>query len=494
MPVTDQQVRKLMEEYRKQQKVGVAAMRAGMDRKTARKYLAADKLPSELKEPRHCKTREDPFKEDWPFIEEILRDLPEVEGVHLFDHLVRRHPDRYQEGQLRTLQRRMKQWRATQGPPKELFLPQEHRPGEALQTDFTWANELEVTIAGEPFEHKLCHPVLPYSNWEWATVCRSESMVALRRGVQDALFELTRVPIWHQTDNSTAATHDLRTGKRGFNEEYLALVNYFGMKPRTTGVGEKEQNGDVEALNGALKRRLNQLLLLRGSRDFESESEYERWIQDWLRNINRTRRDRTAEELAVMEPLQVKRLPEFREERVRVSSGGMIRVKSNSYSVPSQLKGEHVRVRVYESRLEVYYGDTHQFTVERLQGSGHHRVNYRHVVDTLVKKPGAFERYRYRDDLFPSATFREAYEALCEKLSRRRATIEYVRCLELAAKSFESEVEAVLRTFLDSGQTPEADKVRDLVSPAKPEIPEVVREDVELVSYDALIESEKEAS
>src|SRR5687767_7185802 len=129
-------------------------------------------------------------------------------------------PDRYHEGQLRTLQRHVKQWRAQSGPDKEVFFQQEHRPGEAMQTDFTWATELRVTIAGEPFPHMLCHPVLPYSNWEWATICRAESMAAMKRGVQAALFRLGRVPEFHQTDNSTAATHDLRTGKRGFNEEY----------------------------------------------------------------------------------------------------------------------------------------------------------------------------------------------------------------------------------------------------------------------------------
>ena len=162
------------------------------------------------------------------------------------------------------------------------MLAQRHRPGEASQADFTWATKLGVTIAGELLVHMLYVFVLPFSNWTWATVCQSESMMALRRGLQRALFQLGRVTEWHQTDNSTAATHQVPKDKqvivetsgrkRAFNEDYLALMRHFGMRPRTTKVGAKEQNGDVEARNGALKRRLEQALLLRGSRDFPDEA------------------------------------------------------------------------------------------------------------------------------------------------------------------------------------------------------------------------------
>ena len=238
---------------------------------------------------------------------------------------------------MRTFQRRVKQWRAQKGPDKEVFFPQAHRPGEAAQTDFTDASGLCITIAGEPFPHLLCHFVLPYSNWQWATTCQSESMLALRRGVQSAVFRLGRIPDFHQTDNSTAATHDLRTGKRGFNQEYEDLMNHLGMKPRTTGVGKKEQNGDVEAANGALKRRLKQHLLLRGSRDFDSVEAWESWFQDVLEQANRLRQKRFREELAVMRSLSVERLREYKEVDVAVTSWSTIRVKHNAYSVPSRL-------------------------------------------------------------------------------------------------------------------------------------------------------------
>jgi hypothetical protein len=490
---TDAQVRKLMEEYSKHGKVGMAAMRSGMDRKTARKYLREGKLPSQTRRSRDWRTRPDPFEEDWPEMAACLAEAPELEAKALFEHLMVRRPERYHEGQLRTFQRRVKQWRAQEGPDKEVFFAQAHRPGEAMQTDFTWGKVLEVRVGGEEFPHLLCHMVLPYSNWQWVTVCRSESMAALRRGVQEAVFRLGRVPYWHQTDNSTAATHDLADGKRGFNEEYVALMRHLGMEPRTIGVGQSHQNGDVEALNGALKRRLRQHLLLRGSRDFDSVAAYEKWVQEVLEQANRLRAKKVSEELEAMRPLQVLRLPEWSEQEVRVSPWSTIRIKRNTYSVPSRLKGERVRVRIYDDRLEVYYGGRQQLSVERLQGEGGHRINYRHIIWSLVKKPWAFPRYRYREELFPSLVFRRAYDALGEALSARRADIDYLRILHLAASTMESEVEAALDLVMEKGEVPRAEWVKELVVPARPRVPEMEVPQVRLEDYDALLGGEEVA-
>lgn len=477
-----------MEKFTEHGRVGEAALRASMDRKTARKYIAAGKLPSELKQPRTWRTREDPFESDWAAIREMLEAAPELEAVTVFDHLLAQAPGRYQDGQLRTLQRRIKCWQAEEGPPREVFFSQVHRPGEAMQTDFTSGNELGVTIGEELFPHLICHPVLPYSNWEWVTVCRSESLAALRRGVQTALFEIGRVPSFHQTDNSTAATHDLRTGLRGFNEEYLQLMDHFGMTPRTTGVGEKEQNGDVEALNGVFKRRVRQYLKLRGNAAFGSAEEYETWLQEVARRANRNREKKVQEECERMRPLAVCRLPEFSEVPARVTEGSTIRVKSNVYSVPSRLKGETVRARVFENRVDVYYGQKLQLSVERLRGSGGCKVNYRHVIHSLVRKPGAFERYRYKEELFPTGIFRNAYDRLAESLPRRRADLEYLRSLQLAAETMESDVEAALSLILETGGQPTAQAVEDIVRPGVPAIPELSIPVVDLRSYDLLLE------
>lgn len=487
MRKTDQEVQRLMREYAKHGEIGRAARAAAMDRKTARKYIGAQKLPSELRVDRDWRTRSDPFETDWPMIQQMLKDLPGLEAKIVMEQLIAKRPDRYQESHLRTLQRRFKQWRATKGPPKRVFFSQVHVPGEAMQTDFTWGTELEVTIAGEPFAHMICHSVLPYSNWQWVSVCQSESMTSIRRGVQSALFQLGRVPKRHQTDNSTAATHDLRTGKRGFNEEYERMVRHFGMEPWTIAVGESVQNGDIESANGAFKRRVRQLLLLRGSRDFDRIEEYEKWLREVAAAANLGRQVKLKEELAAMRPLSASRLPEYSEIDTKGSPWSTINIKSNAYSVPSQLIGEKLRVRLFDTRLEVYLGGKLQMTVERLTGKQQHAINYRHIIDSLIKKAGAFERYRYRDDLFPTVTFRRAYDALVAVMPPRKVDIEYLRILHLAAKTMECEVEFALRVLMDEGTVPMADEVKALVAPDKPTIPVVAIADVNLSSYDELL-------
>lgn len=463
--VTDQQVRKLMEEHKKTGEVGVAAMKASMDRKTARKYLAAGKLPSQLKNDRRTyRTREDPFAGDWPGMAAMLMHAPELEGKSLFEHLMAKHPGRYDAGQVRTFQRRVKTWRAKHGPEQEVFFPQLHPAGDAMQTDFTWCTELEITLAGEPFPHMLCHAVLPYSNWESATICRSESMAALRDGVQNALFALGRVPTWHQTDNSTAATHAIGKGDRDFNQEYVDLMKHLGMKPRTIGVGKSEQNGDVEASNGVLKRRLEQHLLLRGSRDFPDEEAYNAWLQQVLAAANALR-TRLPDDLAAMKPLVATRLLDYKVIDVRVSKWCTIRVMHNAYSLPSRLIGETVRVRLYEDRLEVWYADRKEAKIPRQLGRNGHQVDYRHIIFWLVRKPGAFRNYRYRQDLFPSLVFRRAYDALSAVYNERNADMEYLRILNLAATTFEADVELALGLVLDTGDVPTALAVRELVTP-----------------------------
>jgi hypothetical protein len=476
-----------MEEETKHGRVGLAALKAGMDRKTAAKYIGKGKYPSELTTERTWRTREDPFEEAWPEIAQRLEDAPELEAKALFEHLLGEEPGRFEPGQLRTFQRRFKQWRAKEGPPKVVFFAQEHRPGEAMQTDFTWCNTLGITIAGEPFAHMLCQTALPYSNWQWATVCFSESLLALRRQMQAVVFKLGRVPRFSQTDNSTAATHDIGSGKRAFNEDYTKMVRYFQMEPRTIEVGEKEQNGDIEAANGALKRRLKQHLLLRGSRDFESAEAYEQWVQTVMEKANEVRRTKVAEELSAMRVVKVERLLEYTEEKMTVSIWSTIRVKYNSYSVPSRLIGEEIKLRIYENRLEVFYGGDRQLTMERMVGRYKHRIDYRHIIWSLVQKAGAFARYKYREELFPTLVFRKAYDALCASLSGWDADVDYLRILHLAASTMEAEVEAALELVLEQQQVPRIERVKALVLPSAPQLPEMPAYEVNLGDYDALL-------
>ncbi len=478
-----------MEEYTKHRRVGMASMKAGMDRKTGRKFISSGKLPSDEISERAYRTREDPFAADWPLLKDMLEVAPELEAKALFEWLQEQKPQQYHPGQVRTLQRRIKHWRATEGPDKIVFFAQEHIPGEAMQTDFTNANRLAVTIGGEPFEHLLCHPVLPFSNWEWVTVCRSESLMALRRGVQAALFQLGRVPRYHQTDNSTAATHELQTGKRGFNDEYSRFVDHFKMKPRTIAVGKSNQNGDVEAANGALKRRLKQHLILRDSRDFDSLSSYENWLQAIVSKANRTRAQKITEELRAMRELTASCLREFQAYRVHVSRESTIQVMRNTYSVPSRLSGEKVNVHAYDDRLEVFYGGKKQFSLERLLGRRKHRIDYRHIIWSLVQKPGAFLRYRYRQEMFPGPLFRQAFDALNEDLGEgHQADLDYLRILHLAASVSETDTEVALEMLLAAGLVPRADLVKDLVRPRDAQVPHMAPLQPDLGQYDDLLQ------
>lgn len=491
-PVSDAQVRRLMEELSKSGHIGQAAMKAGMDRKTARRYVAGGKLPSETRQPRWWRTRQDPFSEDWPAVAEMLAATPGLEAQTVLELLEAKQPGRYNETHLRTLQRRIRRWRAEHGPDREIWFTQAHRPGEAAQTDFTSTAELGVTIAGQVFLHLLCVTVLPYSNWQWATACLSESLAALRRGVQAALFQLGRVPRFHQTDHSTAATHQIARDAedRTFNTEYSGMMRHFGMEPRTTAVGAKEQNGDVEAGHRALKRRLEQALLVRGRRDFTDQDEYERFVAGVVRKANAARGPRVSEEIEAMRPLVVDRLPEYTELKVPVASTSTIRVKSCAYSVPSRLIGERVRVRLYEHRIEVYYIDKLELGCERLRGRAM-RIDYRHVIWSLVRKPGAFARYVYREELFPTVTFRRAYDAIQTEKPGSKGDVEYLRILHLAASTLEADVEQALTELLAAGAPVTADatkgRCKHTAAVASP-VPSLEVPVVDLTAYDLLLE------
>jgi hypothetical protein len=460
------------------------------------KYEKAGQLPSEMKQPRSYRTREDPFAEDWPELEEMLTAAPELEAKALFEWLCAKHKDenegqgKYQAGQLRTLQRRVSNWQALH-QEKQAVLEQAHQPGEALQTDGTWLTELGITIQGEPFKHLLIHCVLPYSNWSWGVIAQSESQVALQRGLQATLFELGHVPEYHQTDNSSAATYQVRAGqggKRDYTPGYLAVLDHFGLKPRLIQVGSPEQNGDIEAANGALKRALRQQLLLRGSRDFVSQAEYEQFLAAVMSQRNAQRQARLAEELAVMTPLTASALSGYQELRVKVNRASLIRVQNNVYSVPTSLIGRQVTVRLREWELEVWFGQRQVETVPRLVGQNKHQINYRHVIDSLLRKPGGFRNYRYREALFPTLIFRQAWEQLQQWHSPRKADLIYLRLLRLAARTMECEVEAVLQRLVAANQRWDEQDVEPwLALPPTTAAPALAPPVIDLSRYDRLL-------
>jgi hypothetical protein len=448
--VTDKQVRRLFVLVKTSGNQETAAAKAGMDAKTARKYRRLGKLPSELPAAPRWRNRPDPFIEVWEEICALLEINAGLEAKTVFEFLQRRSPGEFEDGQLRTLQRRVKNWRATEGPAKEVFFAQQHPPGRLGASDFTHMEELDVTIQGQSFPHLIYHFVLTYSNWEAGTICYSESFESLCEGLQNALWKLGKVPHRHRTDRlSTAVSNTIDPAE--FTERYKGMMRHYGLEGEKTQAGHGNENGDVEQRHHRFKRAVAQELMLRGSRDFASTEAYQRFLEMLFERLNAGRKRRLAEEMSVMKLLPERRMESCKRERVKVDSGSLIYADRNAYSVPSRLIGEQVEARLYMDHVEVWYGQKKVEQMPRLRGRRKHRVDYRHIIDWLVRKPGAFENYRYRDELFPTSRFRMVFDVLQEKLGRPKGSKEYLKILELAAKDSEVQVDEALRALLEGG-------------------------------------------
>jgi len=490
--VTDREVRSLMEFRRKFGTLRAAADKAKIDEKTARKYLRLGKLPSEIKKPHTWRTRPDPFEEVWEEVREFLEVNPGLEAKTLFQYLQRRYPGRFQDGQTRTLQRRVSEWRAQEGPAREVMFPQRHEPGRLCQSDFTRMQKLAVTIGGEPFDHMIYHFVLTYSNWETGTICFSESFESLSDGLERALWELGGVPRAHQSDCLTAAVNKLGSEEE-FTQRYQALLSHYGLEGKRSGPRCPNENGDVEQRHHRFKRALDQALMLRGSRNFDSREAYEAFLRKLLDQLNAGRTERLQEELARLRRLPLKRFDACRRQEVTVGPGCTVSVLQNVYSVHSRLIGQKVWAYLYADHIDVWHGRSRVERLARLRGKGKHSINYRHIIGTLVRKPGAFERYLYRDALFPSSRFRMAYDLL-EALYPGRGHKQYLKILELAAMESETAVEAALHRLMSrDGEPLSFVAVKEIVQSAL--APSAVRdvrvEQIQLSDYDVLLLAEK---
>jgi hypothetical protein len=481
-----------MQERKKGMTQRVAAARAGIGERTARKYERGAALPSQLKRSHDWRTRPNPFEEDWQWVVSHLERDPALQGSTLFALLCERHPDRYRPPQVRTLQRHIAQWRALHGPEREVIFEQQHTPGERAQSDFTHMEDLGVTIAGEAFAHMLYHLVLTYSNTEAASICFSETFEALAEGLEKALWQIGGVPHQHRTDHLSAAVRRLdQQGTEDWTKRYHALMAHYGMLPTWNNLHVAHENGDVEQSHFRFKDAVDQALRVRASRDFPTRSAYDRFLQDLIRNRNLKRSERFAQEQEALYPLPTTPLSPCQELRVTVSRFSTIHIKGNVYSVPSRLIDTRVLVRIRAETLEGYVGSTLAFTLPRLVGKQQHRIDYHHVIWGLVRKPGAFAAYRYRDDLFPTTIFRLAYDRLL--VSRPKlGNQEYVRILHLAATTCEADVETALDLLLETNTIPTFDAVRDLVHPPRSSTAlAMTAPNLDLSSYDQLIPSRR---
>jgi len=489
--VTDQQVRRLIEMRNKQDYQYQAADAAGMSSKTAGKYLQSGKLPSQCRVEHTWPTRQDPFAEDWDFVKRLLQDTQAaLEAKTLLAYLQRAYPGKYHDGQLRTLQRHIKAWKALYGPAKEVFFSQHYDPGQWSCSDFTSMNKLAITIAQQPFDHLFYHFVLCYSNWQAGRICFSESFESLSLGLQDALWKLGGVPAYHRTDNLTSAVHkvghpDVFTGK------YRGLADHYGFESSKTNPASPHENGDVEKSNDLFKKAVDQSLILRGSRDFDTVEAYEKFLQKIIDRMNQNVHKRFAEEIDVLKQLPNLRYDDYETRTCKVGRGGTFRLLHNTYSAHSRLVGETVTVRVYADQLEIWYAQRHIETLPRLRGENGHCINYRHLIDRLVRKPGAFENYCYKDDLFPTSQFRIAYDILRDAYSIRQANKEYLKILELAAKESESLVNDALRWLIHLEEEISFTNVKQVVDSKQQALDptDVYIESVDIQGYDSLYET-----
>jgi transposase len=491
--VTRTQLTKLANERNQGRTIRMSAMKSGMSRNTARKYLRQNDVTEQRRVPHTWRTREDPLVVLWPQAEEMLRQAPELEAKALFKHLAAGRQDQIKPGLLRTFQRRVKAWRLKAGPEKEVFFTQDAKPGETLAVDWTDMKPLGITIQGKALDHKLFHAVLPYSNWEWAVRAQSESVLSLRSGLKAALGRLGRVPRKLLTDHSSTATHQLcRDGtRRGFNEEYLGICAHYGLEPRVINVARPQENGSCESAHGHLKRRIKQHLLLRGSRDFASEEEYDLFLIGVLESANRLRAARVTEELAAMRETTVADLPDYREVMVTVGNNSTIRLRKQVYSVPSRLIGVKLLARIYENRIVLFHGAAEVAQLPLGKSDRGAVIDFRHLIGHLLRKPGAFANYRWREELFPAPVYRATYDHL-ERTSPAEADRRYLEILKLAAEEGQTAVENALEHLLGAPRpvinATEARAMLDTWNDMRREWRQRPPLAVDLTAYDALLD------
>jgi len=471
-----------------------AAAKAGFSTATAYRLEADVRLPSQKKTTR-SRRRPDPLA--GIFDEEVvpmLENAPGVRSVTIFEELMRRHPELTPKIR-RTLERRVRAWRAVHGPEQEVIFRQVHRPGRLGLSDFTDLNDLEITIAGMPLDHRLYHFRLVYSGFEHAhVVLGGESFVALAEGLQNALWALGGAPAEHRTDSLSAAFKNLdRAARDDLTSRYEALCAHYGMTPSRNNPGVAHENGSIESAHGHLKGAIRDALLLRGSRDFESLTAYRAFIDELISRRNARNRGPIDVERDMLLVLPRQRTQDFEEALVRVTSSGGFALRKVFYTVPSRLIGHQLRVRVYDDRLELFIGATALMTLPRgkapANGKRGHVVDYRHVIHALRRKPMALLNLVYRDQLFPRDAYRRTFGVLLAELGDRAACRRMVELLSLAHdRGCEAELAAELEALLDAGELPDVAALRQRFGPDPAALPHIHVPLGSLSDYEALLE------
>jgi hypothetical protein len=479
---------------RKTYEPAVAAATAGFSRRTAYLIESDPQRLSATKKPRG-RRRPDPLALVWDSeIVPMLERAPKVRIVAIFEELCRRHPEL--SPVRRTLERRVSLWRALNGPDRDVIFRQNHPPGRMALSDFTDMEDLAVTVAGVPLPHRLYHFRLAYSGFAYAqVVLGGESYVALAGALQNALDLLGGVPEQHRTDSLSAAFKNLnRDARRDLTKRYADLCAYYEMIPTRNNKGVAHENGSVEGPHGHLKAGLNDALLLRTSRDFPDLDAYRRFIDEVIGKRN-ARLDKNAiqAERAALKPLPERRIADYEEVRVYVTTSGGFVLRRVFYTVPSRLIGHHLTVRRYDDRLECFLGTSCVATLRRgwppKDSDKHgHVPDYRHVIHALRKKPMALLNLVYRDELFPRVAYKRAFEVLLDREGEKAACRTSVGLLALAHEcACEAELAVAIEDALDAGAVPDLDELRRRFTPSAVTIPEVRIMMPPLSVYDDLV-------
>jgi len=489
--VTDHQMRLFMK-HRTSDPIPVAAARAGFSAATGYRIAQDPRLPSEKRAPRE-RRRPDPLAAVFDAeVVPMLKANPGLRPIAVLEELLRRHPE-LQPGIRRTLERRIRQWRALHGPEREVIFRQTHEPGRMGLSDFTDMAEAGVTVAGAPLPHRLYHFRLAFSGFEHAhVVLGGESFVALAAGMQDALWALGGAPSEHRSDSLSAAFRNLAPEvEEDWTTRYAALCAHYGMDASRNNRGLAHENGAIEAAHGHLKRAVEDALLLRGSRDFDTIADYRRFVDELIGRRNARNRKRIDAERAMLRPLPPRRAEDGEEAVVTVTSSGGFMLRKVFYTVPSRLIGHRLRVRIHDDRLEVFLGGTHLMTLPRGRGYGDRRrphvVDYRHVIHALRSKPMALPGLVYRDQLFPRDAYRRLYDAAMAALPQKEACRLVVGALALAhERGCETDLAAHLDAQLDAGIMPDLTQLGARFAPDPAALPEVTVSLTPLEDYEAL--------
>ena len=362
------------------------------------------------------RTREDPLAAVWEAeLEPMLRREPRLTPTTLYEYLQEHYPGQYSQV-LRTLQRRVKAWKAVHGPAPEVMFELRHEPGVMGISDFTELKGIEITINGQPFEHLIYHYRLAYSGWRYAQIIEGgESFIALSEGLQNALAASGGAPRQHRTDSRSAAYKNARGQHRkvltGYYEE---LCDHYRLEPTRNNKGIAHENGAIESPHGHLKHRITQALYLRNSFDFESTDAYGRFINESVDKLNQRCQEKFEAEQIALQPLPKYRVADYEVLTARVSRYSTIDVRCVLYTVPSRLIGRQLELHLYHNRIVGYIGK--QVVVElprvRVSAKGKRRarcINYRHVIEGLRRKPRAFIYCTWRDDLLPNDHYRRLW-------------------------------------------------------------------------------------